>query len=170
MKVFFKQFSSLIGAGVAAACCLGIPAILAAMGAAGLGFIVQDAYLFPIFVGFAVYSLRTLYRSARSHGNLAPFWLGLAGGLLGGVALWLMVTGVYPAQWAVYAGMGALVLGSLWDGLPGPKPVACACESETARPTSARPIPGCPHSNRGLSSPAAMASASLLGSSLSCWL
>ena len=41
-----------VGAGIAAACCLGVSAVIAAVGAAGLGFLIHDAYLFPIFVGF----------------------------------------------------------------------------------------------------------------------
>jgi len=75
MQDFMKQFAGLVGAAVAAACCLGISA-----GAVGLGFLIQDAYLFPIFVGFIALSLWLFYRSARGHGNLAPFWLGVGGG------------------------------------------------------------------------------------------
>jgi mercuric ion transport protein len=38
MKELIKQFSRIVGAGIAAACCLGVPVVLAAVGAAGLGF------------------------------------------------------------------------------------------------------------------------------------
>ena len=128
MKDLIKQFSSLIGAGVAAACCLGISAVLAAVGAVGLGFLVHDAYLFPIFVGFAGLSLWLLYRSARGHGALAPFWLSLAGGLFGAAGLWLLVTGTYPLNWSVYTGLAVLVTGSIWDFINGRR--AAACETE----------------------------------------
>jgi hypothetical protein len=74
MKDLLKQFGSLIGAGVAAACCLGLPLVLSTLGAVGLGFIVHDAYLLPLFVGFIALSLRSLYRSARRHARLRPFW------------------------------------------------------------------------------------------------
>ncbi len=43
MLDWFKQLGGLIGAGIAAACCLGVPAVLAALGAAGLGFLIRDA-------------------------------------------------------------------------------------------------------------------------------
>lgn len=129
MKAFFKQFSALIGAGAAAACCLGISVVLTAVGAAGLGFLIHDAYLFPIFVAFIGFSAWTLYRSARSHENLAPFWLGLAGSLLSTVGLWLMLTGLHPLPWTVYAGLAGLVAASIWDAIPSPKPVACACDA-----------------------------------------
>src|SRR5438132_2145488 len=134
MKAFLKQFSAMIGAGVTAACCLGISVVLTAVGAAGLGFLVHDAYLFPIFVGFVGFSVWTLYRSAMSHRNLAPFWLGLAGSLVSSVGLWLMVTGVRPLPWTVYAGLAGLVAGSLWNAIPGPKPAAFACEAPAVKP------------------------------------
>ena len=47
-EIVFEQFAGLVGAGIAAACCLGIPTILAALGAAGLEFLIHDAYLFPL--------------------------------------------------------------------------------------------------------------------------
>ena len=94
MKELIKQFSGIVGAGFAAACCLGVPVVLAAVGAAGLGFLINDAYLVPIFAAFAALSLWLLYRSARGHQRMMPFWTGLAGGLVGLVGLWLMVTGL----------------------------------------------------------------------------
>lgn len=134
MKALIKQFGGVFGAAIAAACCLGVPVILSALGAAGLGFLIKDALLFPIFAAFVVFSSWVLYRSARKHGNLAPFWLGLSGGIVSSVALWLLVSGLFPASWAVYVGLALLVAGSLWDALPTRKPVACACEAPAARP------------------------------------
>lgn len=139
MKDLIKQFAGLIGAGVAAACCLGISAVLAAVSAVGLGFLIHDAYLFPIFVAFVGWSLWLLYRSARGHGNLAPFWLAAAGAILGAAGLWLLVTGLYPINWAAYAGLAALVVGSAWDFVNGRRAAACAapaCEQPlTVKPT-----------------------------------
>ncbi|MHB1142337.1 MAG: BufA2 family periplasmic bufferin-type metallophore [Sulfuricaulis sp.] len=135
MKELIKQFSSLIGAGIAAACCLGVSAVLAAVGAVGLGFLIHDAYLFPIFVGFVALSLWLLYRSARAHADLRPFWLALAGSLFGAAGLWLLVTGLYPVNWSVYAGLGVLVAGSVWDFMSGRRAAACATAAcETAPP------------------------------------
>jgi len=129
MNAFFKQFAGLIGAGVAAACCLGLPVVLTMLGAAGLGFLIHDAYLFPIFVGFVGLSLWLLYRSARVHASLAPFWLSLFGGIVGSAALWFMVTGLHPMPWMVYAGLGILVAGSLWDVINGRRAAVCATEA-----------------------------------------
>ncbi len=77
MKDLLKQFGSLMGAGIAAACCLGVPLVLSTLGAVGLGFIVHDAYLLPLFVGFIVLSLWSLYRSARTCSRSG--WRSLAG-------------------------------------------------------------------------------------------
>lgn len=146
MKKFLEQFAGLIGAGIAAACCLGIPAVLTALGAAGLGFLVRDAYLFPLFVGFVALALWSLYRATRAHRDRRPFVLGLAGGLVASGALWLQVTGLYPLPWLVYLGLGMLLSGSLWDLVNGRRVRTCSagCEAmeapagRTMRPGRAR--------------------------------
>lgn len=135
-----KQFGSMCGAGVAAACCLGIPAVLAAVGAVGLGFLVRDAYLFPLFVGFETASLWLLFRSARAHANLAPFWLGLAGAIVGTAGLWLLVTGLYPVPALVYTGLVVLVAGSVWDVLTGRRAAACAVGPACEAPQTVQQI------------------------------
>lgn len=139
MKNLIKQFSGLIGAGIAAACCLGLPAVLTALGAVGLGAFIHDAYLFPIFVAFVGMSLWLLFRSARHHGKLAPFWLALAGGLVGVVGLWLLTTGLYPINWSVYAGLSILVVGSVWDFFIGRRQASCAAET-CESPAASEPV------------------------------
>ena len=123
MKELIKQLSVIFGAGVAAACCLGVPVVLAAVGAAGLGFLINDAYLVPIFMAFVALSLWLLYRSARRHASLVPFWVALAGGLAGGIALWLTVTGFYPGSWLTYLGLTVLVAATIWDAVHGRRAV-----------------------------------------------
>ncbi|MDE2085374.1 MAG: MerC domain-containing protein [Xanthomonadaceae bacterium] len=125
MRDFFKQFGSLFGAGIAAACCLGVPLVLSTLGAVGLGAVVHDAYLLPLFVGFIGLSLWTLFRSASKRAQLGPFWLALIGGTAGSVGMWLLVTGKYPHTWPVYAGLALLVCGSVWDLINGRRKAAC---------------------------------------------
>ena len=153
MQDFMKQFSALIGAAIAAACCLGISAVIAAVGAVGLGFLIHDAYLFPIFVGFIALSLWLLYRSARGHADLAPFWLGLGGGVFGAAGLWLSVTGLYPMPWTVYGGLALLVAGSVWDVVNGRRVAACApqvCEEpETSMTGEAKKPEPCDSRGQG---------------------
>ncbi len=134
MQEFIKQFSSIIGAGIAAACCLGIPVVLASVGAVGLGFLIQDAYLFPLFVGFAGLSLWMLFRSARRRGDLAPFWLSLAGGVFAAAGLWLLVTGLFPLPGSVYLGLAALLAGTVWGFINGRRAAAVCAPTGTPEP------------------------------------
>lgn len=136
MKDLLKQFGSLLGAGVAAGCCLGVPLVLSSLGAVGLGFIIHDAYLLPLFVGFVGLSLWILYRSARRHARMLPFWLALAGGIGGSTSMWLLVTATYPHSWPVYAGLALLVSGGLWDIINGRRPASCTTASAAGLPTT----------------------------------
>ncbi len=140
MKDLVKQFGALMGAGVAAACCLGVPLVLSTLGAVGLGFIVHDAYLLPLFVGFIALSLWSLYRSARRHARLQPFWLALIGGIVGSVALWLLVTGIYSHSWPMYIGLVMLVSGSVWDLIYARRAPSCeiACAPEPTKTADAQ--------------------------------
>ena len=134
MKNLLKQFAGLFGTGFAASCCLGLPLALSTLSAAGLGFIAKDTYLFPIFVGFLLFTLWLLYRSSGRNQNRKPFWLGLVGSVLASIAMWLVMTGIKPAFLPlVYLGVGLLVLSSIWDYLSARKLKSCdgkACQSE----------------------------------------
>jgi mercuric ion transport protein len=123
VKELIKQLSAIFGAGVAAACCLGVPVVLAAVGAAGLGFLINDAYLVPLFLIFVALSLWLLYRSARRQVSLVPFWVALAGGLAAAIALSLTVTGFYPGSWPTYLGLAVLVAATIWDAVNGRRAV-----------------------------------------------
>ncbi len=114
MKYFLEQIASMTGAGIAAACCLGIPLVLSAVGAAGLGFLIQDAYLLPIFAGFVGLTQWIQYRTAKQYQHFVPFWLSLAGGVIAIISLGLLVTGVYGATWLIYLGTATLVGASIW--------------------------------------------------------
>ena len=92
----------------------------------GLGFLIHDAYLFPLFVGFIALTLWLLYRSGRRRRDLAAFWLGLAAGVLASVALWLLVTGVYAAPWVIYAALAVVLATSVWDAFKARRAAACS--------------------------------------------
>ncbi len=119
MKYFLEQIGSMTAAGVAAACCLGVPLVLSTLGAAGLGFLIQDAYLLPIFAGFVALTLWIQYRSAARYEHFVPFWLGLTGGVIAIVALGLLVTGVFSPPWLVYLGIATIVAASIWGFIDG---------------------------------------------------
>ena len=110
MKELLKQWSSAIAATFAAACCLGATAALSMLTAIGAGFLINDAVLIPLYLALLVLSVWLLYRSARSHGNLMPFWLGL-------VAAFIAFAGLWIAEALVYAALALAVLAgsSAWD-------------------------------------------------------
>ena len=119
MKYFLEQLAGMVGAGVAAACCLGVPLVLSAVGAVGLGFLIQDAYLLPIFTGFIALTLWIQYRSAKRYARFLPFWLSLTGGGVAIIALGLLVTGAYTVPWLFYTGATAIVTASIWGLVDG---------------------------------------------------
>lgn len=119
IRALVGEWIGLVVAGIAAACCLGISAIITAVTAIGLGFLIRDDYLFPIFVIFVLFSLWILFRSCRRHRKMLPFWLGLLGGVVGMMALGFLITGLYAMPWLIYTGLILLVVASLWDFING---------------------------------------------------
>ena len=127
-KDIVSQFSGLLGSAFAAACCLGLPLALSALGALGLGFIAQDAYLMPLFAAFVSFTLWQLYRSARRNDYMPPFWLGVSAVSVSLVSMWLTVTGLYPMTAVIIISLLALVAASLWDIIVTRRQAHCAVE------------------------------------------
>jgi mercuric ion transport protein len=139
MNEKLSQYGGLSGAAIAVACCLGLPVVLSAVAAVGLGFLLHDAFLLPMFVGFAGLNLWTLYRSARKHEALSEeamlaFWTGSIGALLSIIGLGFTVTGILPvAVILVYIGLTLFVVANIWDFMIGRNSLACAddeCKTE----------------------------------------
>lgn len=108
MNELIKQLSAWAGSVFTAACCLGIPAVVGALGAVGLGFLINDFILFPLFFGFIGFTLWALYRATRTRAAMTPFWAGLAGAGTAAAGLF-----VHPVL--VWTGLGALLAGSVWN-------------------------------------------------------
>jgi mercuric ion transport protein len=108
MKELAKQLASLLSAGFAAACCLGVTAALSALTTIGAGFLINDAFLIPLYGVLLGLSLWLLHRSVRAHGKLAPFRLAVGGAVMAFLGLWLSTL-------LVYAGLAAMVGASVWD-------------------------------------------------------
>jgi mercuric ion transport protein len=108
MKELAKQCTSVAGAGFAGACCLGVTGALSILSAIGAGFLINDAFLIPLYLALLALSGWLLYGTSRAHGNLAPFWVGVTGAVIAFVGLWIL-----PAL--VYGGLILLIAGSVWD-------------------------------------------------------
>ncbi len=132
MQEKINQFGGLFGAAITAACCLGIPVVLSAVAAVGLGFLLHDAYLLPMFAAFTGLNLWTLYRSARKHEALSEeamlaFWTGSIGASVSTLGLGLTVTGILPvAVILVYSGLALFIVANIWDFTIGRNRPACA--------------------------------------------
>lgn len=103
-----KQLASNAGAAFAAACCLGVTAALSALTAIGAGFLINDAVLIPLYVLLLALSAWLLYRSAKAHRDLSPFWLGASGAVVAFAGLWI-------SSYLVYAGLIVLVAANVGD-------------------------------------------------------
>jgi len=113
---FIKQLIGFTGAFIAAACILGVPYFLTLVGrTAGLGFLIRDDYLFPIFILFLIITLWFLYTSSRNNGRLMPFLSGLLGSMVAVIGLWLLVTGATALPWVIYPGLLILILSIIWN-------------------------------------------------------
>ncbi len=63
-----KAIFGSLGSAFAAACYAGVPAVLGALSAAGLGFLVNDLILFPLLVLFLGLGLWGLWDGVARHG------------------------------------------------------------------------------------------------------
>lgn len=109
MESLVKQLGALFATGVTGACCLGLPIILSALGSVGLGFLINDLILLPLFYGLLAWNLWMLYRRNQVHARRAPFWLAVVGAVLAGVTLWT------PLSLVVFVGLLLILAGSIWD-------------------------------------------------------
>ncbi len=98
----------VVGAFIAALCCLGLPAVLSIVAAIGLGFLIKDAILLPLLILFLAVTLTGLYFGYRAHRQ--P-WALIVGGI-SSLAVLLFVF-VYTVKLAAYLAIAGLVLAGL---------------------------------------------------------
>ena len=112
MNDLVKQISGLSAAAVAGACCLGVPVLLAALTTLGLGFLIRDAFLIPVFAALLGFTLWLLYKSSQTHGSRMPFWMAVTGSLVA-------IGGLYISPWVMSGGMLLFLAGSILDFING---------------------------------------------------
>jgi mercuric ion transport protein len=98
------------GSIVAALCCLGVSALVSVATALGLGFLLNDAVLLPLFLLFLALSLWGLAAGWRRHRNPAALALGVAAG-----AVLFVFAFVRPSTPWAYGGVAGLVIASAWN-------------------------------------------------------
>ncbi len=109
------------------ACPVCWPAYAGLLGLLGLGFLLDETYLFPLTASFLVLAAGALAFRARSRRGYGPFALELA-------ASAVVLTGkfVFNSNAAMYGGIAALVAASIWNAWPvRSKAAGCtACVSD----------------------------------------
>jgi mercuric ion transport protein len=85
--------------------------------AIGLGFLIHDAILIPLFIGFIGFNLWMLSRSVNKQEACAtetmpPFKLAAIGGVISILGLLLSVTGIGLATLLIYIGLGLFFVGN----------------------------------------------------------
>jgi len=98
----------IIGSFIAAACCLGLPAVLSIVTAVGLGFLIKDAILLPPMVVFLIVSLIGMYLGFRVHRRPWAFVLATVSS-----AAALFFIFVHTIKVAAYLAIAGLVLASI---------------------------------------------------------
>ncbi len=118
MKENTRQIGTLIGTAITAACCLGLPVVISALTAIGLGFLIHDAILVPLFIGFIGFNLWMLHHSMGQRQNcptsdtMSPFKLAAAGGAVSILGLLLSVAGIGLGTLLIYIGLGMFFFGN----------------------------------------------------------
>ena len=102
----------LLGAVLAALCCLGVSAVVSIVTAVGLGFLLNDAVLLPLLVASLLVTLWGLFSGWRRHHN--PLALGL--GILGGSGLFAF-SFVRQSRPVAFSSVGILVASSLLNAV-----------------------------------------------------
>lgn len=96
------------GSIIAAFCCAGVPALVGAFTAVGLGFLITDVVLLPVLAAMLALAMWGLVRGRSIHGSRGPLTLGA----IGAIAL---TVGVFTSRWLLGLGAVLLVLAPLWN-------------------------------------------------------
>jgi mercuric ion transport protein len=102
------SLAGLYGSGFALLCCAGVAPVLGLLSAIGLGFLIHDAVLIPLFIVALGVTGWGLWQGRRCHGRGSPLGLGLGASVLaiGGLFLWAPVA---------FIGFGAVIVASVWN-------------------------------------------------------
>jgi len=94
-------------------CPLCWPAYASLLSSLGLGFLISTAYLMPLTVALLALATSSLAFGASRRRGLPPFRLGLVGALA-------VITGKFYSDSLLlaYAGVGGLVISSIWNAWP----------------------------------------------------
>jgi len=105
----WKEHLDKLGVGgsfVAAACCLGLPAVVSILGALGLGFLINDAVLLPLLLVFLAATLTGLWFGYKIHRKTGAL-------VLGGISAVALFVFIFLYAPIAYTAVGGLVVASV---------------------------------------------------------
>jgi mercuric ion transport protein len=105
--------AGVLGASFAALCCAGTPLIVSALAAVGLGFLRNDAILWPLMFASLAVALWGFWRGRRVHGSTGPLVLAAVGAVA--LSLGVVVIPGFPARVTIWAASAALVAATAWN-------------------------------------------------------
>jgi MerC mercury resistance protein len=114
----------LAGALFSLLCCLGFGPLIALLSAAGSGFLINDAVLAPLLVGFLVLGGIGLGITYRRHHRIVPMFVHIISAVI--LFVFTFIHFVSPLAWLAVAG---LVAASVFDFISGNK--ACPQPQKT---------------------------------------
>lgn len=112
---WLKKLCSLAGSLFTLACCLGVPYALSMLGIVGLGFMINDYILVPLFIILSLMTAWQLHHTQYEHDQSKPVKVAFTGAITTSLSLVLMLFGV-PFMLPL-VGIGAILLvgGVIWD-------------------------------------------------------
>ncbi|HLH38447.1 MAG TPA: MerC domain-containing protein [Bryobacteraceae bacterium] len=102
----------IAGSFVAAACCMGLPAIVSILAALGLGFLINDAILRPLMIAFLAVTFIGLLFGFRVHRRLWPLVIAAGSGVIA-----YLFTFVRHTAALAYLGIAGLIVASVLNVL-----------------------------------------------------
>lgn len=110
MKNFHLEKMGLVGSVFTLLCCLGFGPLLAALGAVGAGFLIDDKILAPLLVVFLALGAVGLFLSFRQHYHWPPLVLHL-----GSAVILFLFTFAFYVPVILWLGVVGIVAALVWD-------------------------------------------------------
>ena len=110
MRLVILRVLGSISSIFVALCCLGVPAVIAALSALGAGFLINDAILAPLLLVALGITVAGSFFTFRQHHNLWPFGLTIASAVVAFASVYIVYLPL-----VVYSALAAMVLTQIGD-------------------------------------------------------
>ena len=112
-RISVADGAGVLGAVLAALCCAGTPIVVSVLTAVGLGFLRNDAILWPLMLASLAIALWGFWRGRRMHHRALPVLVAVAGAI--SMASGVILVHGPVARPMIYVGAVMLVAATLWN-------------------------------------------------------